>query len=162
MIAQNSAHHVHLHTIRLCSSSAPYDRLRKPVVRSTPALQRCSNATKLNTVAHQLNSGACHCCPDGMHVVYVASMDLISHCSCKLQEREVQPCRLGLGADIPVHEYHSRLQLLSRPSFQVGLSNCRSKCGEGGACTATTCHGQMEDHRHARTMWANIEAEELY
>ena len=29
-------------------------------------------------------------------------------------------------------------------------------CSEGGACIAITCHGQTEDHRHARKLWVHI------
>ena len=40
-------------------------------------------------------------------------------------------------------------QITTGPSLRHASPPCR---GEGGACTAITCHGQMKDHRHARTM----------
>ena len=40
----------------------------------------------------------------------------------------------------------------------VSMHDTLRRCSEGGACTAITCHGQTEDHRHARTLWVHTEA----
>ena len=52
----------------------------------------------------------------------------------------------------------SHAKLLLGKLRQARVHDTLRCCSEGGACTAITCHGQTEDHRHARTFWVHIEA----
>ena len=51
----------------------------------------------------------------------------------------------------------SHAKLLLGRLLQASVHDTLCRCSEGGDCTAITCHGQMEDHRHARTVWVHTE-----
>ncbi len=40
----------------------------------------------------------------------------------------------------------------------VSMTRFAATVRAGGACAAITCHGQREDHRHARTTWVHLGA----
>ena len=42
--------------------------------------------------------------------------------------------------------------------YDMLCCRCQQQARAAGACVHGTCHGQMKDHHHERTMWVPIEA----